>query len=265
MSGTGKDKRPGFYIYRTAAVLFENLPPEVTGLVIRAASRYFRTGEKPDDLSPEAQAIFEMFAQSMDEDAERYNQKCEKKRQAQAKRWEQQKQRDAETSDTKDTSVYNCIQPYTNVYQTNSNPIATQPNSNTISNQYQPNSNPSTAGAVGNNSISNTAAVTVTNAGPPQAKSGPERGAREFSPPSEPDVIAYFTDNGGTAQDAAAFVDHYTANGWMMGSSRMRDWKAAARGWIRRKANEQPKAPNKKRTPADWDRLEQEIMEGNYK
>ena len=43
--------------------------------------------------------------------------------------------------------------------------------------------------------------------------------------------------------DAERFVDYYTANGWMVGRSRMRDWQAAARNWARRKQPNTPAEP----------------------
>ena len=39
----------------------------------------------------------------------------------------------------------------------------------------------------------------------------------------------------GLQVDAAAFVDYYEAKGWMLGANPMRDWRAAARSWNRRK------------------------------
>lgn len=29
-------------------------------------------------------------------------------------------------------------------------------------------------------------------------------------------------------------MNYYTANGWMVGKNRMKDWRAAARGWMQR-------------------------------
>ena len=34
--------------------------------------------------------------------------------------------------------------------------------------------------------------------------------------------------------DADKFLDHYDANGWMIGRAKMKDWKATARNWARR-------------------------------
>jgi hypothetical protein len=60
--------------------------------------------------------------------------------------------------------------------------------------------------------------------------------APAFTPPTIDDVIA-FAGAHELSIDAAAFVDHYTANGWHVGRNPMKDWKAAVRGWIRRQGD----------------------------
>ena len=59
-------------------------------------------------------------------------------------------------------------------------------------------------------------------------------GAREarFTPPSIEQVAAYCQERG-NGVDAARFVDFYSSKGWMVGKSRMKDWKAAVRNWER--------------------------------
>lgn len=59
-------------------------------------------------------------------------------------------------------------------------------------------------------------------------------GAREarFTPPSVEEVAAYCQERG-NGVDAARFVDFYSSKGWMVGKSRMKDWKAAVRNWER--------------------------------
>ena len=37
----------------------------------------------------------------------------------------------------------------------------------------------------------------------------------------------------GNSVDARRFIDFYESKGWMVGSSPMRDWRAAVRGWER--------------------------------
>ena len=53
-------------------------------------------------------------------------------------------------------------------------------------------------------------------------------------PPTEDETIEFFTANGSSAQKAKSYFDYYTANGWKVGKNSMKDWKAAARNWIRR-------------------------------
>ena len=64
---------------------------------------------------------------------------------------------------------------------------------------------------------------------------------KRFQPPSVSEVADYCREHS-LSMDAERFVDYYTANGWMAGRSRMRDWQAAARNWARR---EQPNTPAK--------------------
>ena len=50
-------------------------------------------------------------------------------------------------------------------------------------------------------------------------------------------VKDYFSTIKGGDTDAECFYDHFTANGWKVsGKSSMKDWKAAARNWMRRKS-----------------------------
>ena len=60
----------------------------------------------------------------------------------------------------------------------------------------------------------------------------PPRAAR-FTPPTVEEVRAYCKERGNDV-DPARFCDFYTMKGWMVGSQRMKDWKAAVRTWERR-------------------------------
>lgn len=55
-----------------------------------------------------------------------------------------------------------------------------------------------------------------------------------FTPPQRIDVIDYFSTLSGQINQAERFYDYYTANGWKAGRNPMKDWKAAARNWIRK-------------------------------
>ena len=56
------------------------------------------------------------------------------------------------------------------------------------------------------------------------------RAAARFSPPTLEDVAAYCRERG-NAVDPQRFIDYYTANGWVVGKNRMKDWRAAVRTW----------------------------------
>ena len=57
----------------------------------------------------------------------------------------------------------------------------------------------------------------------------PPRAAR-FVPPSLDEVLGYCLERGNTV-NAQAFIDHYEANGWMRGKTKIKDWKACVRTW----------------------------------
>jgi len=56
--------------------------------------------------------------------------------------------------------------------------------------------------------------------------------ASRFVPPTVQQVQGYCQERGNTV-DPVAFIDHYTANGWMRGKNKLKDWKAAVRTWER--------------------------------
>lgn len=59
-----------------------------------------------------------------------------------------------------------------------------------------------------------------------------ERESR-FAPPSPLEVTSYFEELQHPLE-AERFTDYYTSNGWRVGRSKMKDWRAAARGWASR-------------------------------
>ena len=59
--------------------------------------------------------------------------------------------------------------------------------------------------------------------------------AAAFVPPT-PDEVTEYARSVGYLLDGASFVDFYESKGWMVGKSRMRDWKAAVRTWRSRES-----------------------------
>ena len=60
-----------------------------------------------------------------------------------------------------------------------------------------------------------------------------------FVIPSVSEVDAYCQERG-NGISGQAFVDFYTARGWMVGKSKMKDWRAAVRTWEARRNQPQP-------------------------
>jgi len=77
-----------------------------------------------------------------------------------------------------------------------------------------------------------------------------KRGAR---PKGLEEVLESFKEVGAEESEALAFFDYYEANGWTQGRNKpIKDWKAAARGWIRRSHQYQKnERQNKRSGPAD--------------
>jgi hypothetical protein len=62
-----------------------------------------------------------------------------------------------------------------------------------------------------------------------EGKEGKE-GKEKSIPPIFSDVQSYCQERGNIV-DPQRWFDHYTANGWMVGKNKMKDWKAAIRTW----------------------------------
>ena len=61
------------------------------------------------------------------------------------------------------------------------------------------------------------------------------RGKRtRFVPPTMDEVQTFMLENDGTHIQAVRFHTYYASNGWKVGKNPMKDWQAAARGWISR-------------------------------
>lgn len=81
---------------------------------------------------------------------------------------------------------------------------------------------------------------------PPKGERPP---VKRFIKPTADEVRAYCAERSNRV-DAQAFVDFYEAKGWKVGSSPMKDWKAAVRTWEKRDAERKQSAmsrPNRQR------------------
>lgn len=74
--------------------------------------------------------------------------------------------------------------------------------------------------------------VVMGSAEPPQQPQRQLREQNSFSKPSVEDVRAYCQERKNSV-DPQRFFDYYEANGWRVGKSAMKDWRAAVRTWER--------------------------------
>ena len=65
-----------------------------------------------------------------------------------------------------------------------------------------------------------------------------------FTPPTAEEVKAYCLEKGYKV-DPERFVDFYTSKGWLVGKTKMKDWKATVRNWARTDKKETPSEPSK--------------------
>lgn len=81
---------------------------------------------------------------------------------------------------------------------------------------------------------------------------GPPRGKRErFSPPSVEEVAAYCLERQ-NGIDAEKFVSFYASKGWKIGTSPMKDWRAAVITWEKKRVKTAD-SRNAVKTSADYD------------
>ena len=78
----------------------------------------------------------------------------------------------------------------------------------------------------------------------------PEKHKKTFSPPTADEVTQYCQENGYWNVNADQFVDFYACKGWMVGKSKMKDWRAAVRNWNR--SQRQGMTANGKKSGIDW-------------
>ena len=95
---------------------------------------------------------------------------------------------------------------------------------------------------------------------PSASAEGKKRAAR-FVPPTPEEVDAYIAEKGFTGFTGQQFVDHYEANGWMRGKSKVRDWKACVRTWATRERGTPRARAAPKRGVTDWSVYELPVEE----
>lgn len=87
------------------------------------------------------------------------------------------------------------------------------------------------------------------------------KGSRVFVPPSVSEVQDYCRERG-NGIDAQQFVDFYESKGWMVGSNKMKDWRACVRTWEQRRQQDPRNGTRQKSVLDEWAAAGMEVMNG---
>lgn len=202
-------------------VILDILPPEQCKNVLIKMRDYVQHGAEPENLEAIEQIAFESMRSFMDETVRNYQKTVETNR-ANGRKGGRPRRTDGFSEKPKETDGFS------------EKPTETHENPNQNQNR--------------NLNLNQTDTIVSERERDASASQSPQKSTR-FHPPDIAEVEAYFSDKGGTAEQAQRFRDFYESNGWKVGKNPMKSWKAAASGWISRD-REQQKSANKPRNKA---------------
>ena len=81
----------------------------------------------------------------------------------------------------------------------------------------------------------------------------------QFTPPSL-EMVQDYCQERNNSLDPNLFIEYYTANGWLVGKNKMKDWKAAIRSWERREQKPKPVSSSKVELPDYMQEQKEEMM-----
>lgn len=183
-----------FNAYFSYLESIEPLDDAERGRLFTALLEYASTGALPD-LSGNERFIFPSMRAQIDRDVEKYIKKCERNKRTANKRWE-------------DTNAYECMQTHTNAYER----IQTDANDAKEKDKDKEKEKEKEKDKDKDKDID---------------CKHKTRSAR-FVPPTLEEVTAYVAERNSQV-DPQGFIDFYSSKGWMVGKTKMTDWKAACR------------------------------------
>ncbi len=192
-------------------VILDILPPEQYKNVLTKMRQYVEHGKEPEGLEPIEQVAFESLRSFMDENIKTYQRSILAHREAGRKGGRPKK-----TDENQKVFDDNQTEPIG---------FFEKPNETKRPLKYKVQSTTDTK-------VSDSSSAEAL---PPTPKS-------RFSPPDVETVKNYFAEKGGTEGQAIRFHAYYESNGWKVGRNPMKNWKAAASGWISRDRDEAKKA-----------------------
>ena len=218
------DRPKGLLILFTSFKMLDILPDSEFRHVVNAMRAYVETGSEPEGLELVEQVAFESQREAMNRSIETYKRSIFANRQNGKKGGRPRKATETDGGIAEEP---------TETHGFSEKPAETDKTYN----KYKNNNNSDTKV-----SDSNSAEALL-----PTPKT-------RFSPPDVETVKSYFAEKGGTEGQAIRFHAYYESNGWKVGRNPMKNWKAAASGWISRDREQQPNKPapgNTSRSAAD--------------
>lgn len=197
------NKKNRFYLYTEYESFTDDMTNEEAGELFKAILRYENGGEV-ESVSPEIKAAWSFIKRRLDNAQSAYDAACEAHRAAGEKGGRPNK---------------------TKQNQNNQN----EPNENQ-NNQTKPKSEKPSP-----DTDTDTDTDIDIDKDIDKRYVGEQRKCNPFIPPSVEDVRAYCRERNNNI-DAQHFVDWYSSKGWMIGKSKMKDWRASVRTWERREA-----------------------------
>ena len=224
-------------LYTEWAQPLKALSLEDKGRIFDAILSYSETGETPHFDSTAAEMAFSFIRLRLDENAQKWSDVRQKRREAGRRgalvtnSKNQQSQTKAANADFAETVP-------ANVGKKRQSPANPAVNVNVNANVN------------GNVNVSSNEDINNMADKPPVSSSG----RKKFAPPTLDEVAAYCSERRNSVSPSA-FIDFYTANGWVQGRGKpIRDWKAAVRTWERRD-KENPKPKQTRSAKEDYDEI----------
>ena len=226
-------------LYTEWAQPLKALSLEDKGRIFDAILSYSETGETPHFDSTAAEMAFSFIRLRLDENAQKWSDVRQKRREAGRRgalvtnSKNQQSQTKAANADFAETVP-------ANVGKKRQSPANPAVNVNVNANVN------------GNVNVSSNEDIDRGAEKPPAPPSS--SGRKRFVPPTLEEVAAYCNERHNSV-NPSAFVDFYSANGWVQGRGNpIRDWKAAVRTWERRD-KENPKPKQTRSAKEDYDEI----------
>lgn len=191
-------------------VILDILPPEQYKNVLTKMRQYVEHGKEPEGLEPIEQVAFESLRSFMDENIKTYQRSILANRKNGRKGGRPRKATETDGIAEEPTETHG---------------FSEKPTKTDGRLKYK---------------VQSTTDTKVSDSSSAEALSPTTK--NRFSPPDVETVKSYFAEKGGTEAQAIRFHAYYESNGWKVGRNPMKNWKAAASGWISRDRDEAKKA-----------------------